>query len=665
MLIKNTAFLIPVLLLLQTNLFAQENCQFNKPIETSTYYGINKSQIDQPSQGWVENFGGIGDRARDTAARLYWGSCADDSGETGVTPGEVFALNCSGIEGNGYSFSELRNLKDFLHRTENHLDDMEEELLFATAARNIHRLASCQQGLFQGYFDAAGTKRNQMLSRAFERFQEKRSAVQKELSDRAGAEASKSRAERFLNCQKDGCLSTNLDTIESVANRDEVEAAIQKSDAKLQTLLSSIPMGNRKGMRDAILQLYRVNPNATLSQFSEVFNREMRKLNSEVESTLETIDSIHHVDKNGSDLYCVDSNLKRQFYQSGQLEIVLQNLELSEHEASISCRMGRRYGMAGEVITELALIPTYFTGYGIARLALSRGVAGVASRGRTALNMSTRLGMMGIQGSDAAMFIDSTARACLSKSFMVGLQGRDCNPENEFSVAMHEAEISQCVANIAFFGMSNASAIRYMRQGQQSIIAKGDTSSLLATSKRLEAEFPVTSTRTQQFGDAEALEQVRTIEGIDEQIDFITKTVPGVDQAQLRYILEEAADKDLRVVFGGSRIRGEGHYREGSDLDVGFHSDKRGFRNLEKRVQSIMKVVNDKEKFPTGLHIEDGVKIFTGNSTPTIPKMASPEEFFMRSGVRQKPDPKAGEAFEASGYMSISPEGEVIIGIPQ
>ena len=666
--LKKILFSYILLLLVPSSVLGQLACDFNKPIEQISYYSGMSREIQRPQQGWVENFGGAIESIQDTAAGLYWGSCEDASGITGVTPGEVFALNCSGIHGNAYSFSELDELSDFTSRTENHLDDMEEELLFSTAVQNIHHLAKCQNGLFQDYFDAQNPARGHMLRRAYERFEEKRPKILETLANRAPLEVSRARAQNYRGCIKDSCLGADLETTRAVSNSATVEESLAESDVQLKILLSSIPMGNRENMREALLQLYRVNPEPSMEQFAAVFDREMQTLNSQVDSTLGTVNSIHHPTESGDDLYCVNSNLKRQLYRSGQLEIVLQNLGIDEHDSNISCRMGRRYGMAGEVITELALIPTYLFGYPLARLALRAGVASVSARGAQALNLTSRLGLLGIQGADLTLFSSSAIRACLSDDFMVGLQGRSCSAEAEFAQSMHEAEIGNCIANIALFGVSNTVALRSLRQGQREVaealnpVRNGD--GLRNISRNLEGDYPIVSTRTRTFAGTSATEQVRTIEFVDDQIDFLTRSIPGSDPTQLRYLITRAREGNVRIVFGGSRIRGAGEFRESSDLDVGFFNSDRSFRNLEKFVQKTVKDANSGDLFPNGLEIEKGVKIFNGNETPTISRIDSPEEFFMRSGVRQDPDPRAGEAYDASGYLSISPEGEVIIGIP-
>lgn len=67
-------------------------------------------------------------------------------------------------------------------------------------------------------------------------------------------------------------------------------------------------------------------------------------------------------------------------------------------------------------------------------------------------------------------------------------------------------------------------------------------------------------------------------------------------------------------------------------------------------------------KTPGGLPLEQ-TRIVPGNSTPSIPEIESPEEFFMRSGVRSDPG-REGEPFFPSGYLTYRPDGQAIRGFP-
>jgi RHS repeat-associated protein len=137
--------------------------------------------------------------------------------------------------------------------------------------------------------------------------------------------------------------------------------------------------------------------------------------------------------------------------------------------------------------------------------------------------------------------------------------------------------------------------------------------------------------------------------GIEEQIKFLVKEIPGLDRTQARSLLEEAFKRDSSVVFGGSRIRG--NFRPDSDLDVGFG-------NLSTNQARTVLIKAEKEG---GLKLETNIRIVPGNKPKTLPEISTPEEFFQRSGTRQPPDPRAGEPFEPSGTITVDPDGAITI----
>lgn len=140
--------------------------------------------------------------------------------------------------------------------------------------------------------------------------------------------------------------------------------------------------------------------------------------------------------------------------------------------------------------------------------------------------------------------------------------------------------------------------------------------------------------------------------GIEEQVDYITKEIPGLSRNQARVLIEGAHSRSSSVVFGGSRVRGD--FKTGSDLDVGFGG-------INKTQAS--KIIKKAGKVEDGLPIEQ-TKIVPGNETNSIPKIESPEEFFMRKGTRGPNDLKAGEEYIPSGYITIKPDGTIIKTIP-
>jgi hypothetical protein len=143
---------------------------------------------------------------------------------------------------------------------------------------------------------------------------------------------------------------------------------------------------------------------------------------------------------------------------------------------------------------------------------------------------------------------------------------------------------------------------------------------------------------------------------IDAQIRFATATIPGVEERQIRFLLEEAFWRNSTVVIGGSRVRfsfGIGSCRPDSDLDVGFGSlSPAQTGKLIKRVSRM-----------GPLQLET-TKIIPGNQTPNFPLIQSPEEFFQRSGIRGGLDPHAGQSFGPSGSYTFHPDGSITVNPP-
>lgn len=129
-------------------------------------------------------------------------------------------------------------------------------------------------------------------------------------------------------------------------------------------------------------------------------------------------------------------------------------------------------------------------------------------------------------------------------------------------------------------------------------------------------------------------------------VEHATQNIPGLPAEQAKVIFSEAFKRDSSVVFGGSRVRG--NYRAESDLDTGFG-------NLSSAQAA--KIIEKASKVKGGLPLEK-TRIVPGNETKNIPKIESPEEFFMRSGERSDPG-REGEPFHASGYIAYSPDGKI------
>lgn len=90
-------------------------------------------------------------------------------------------------------------------------------------------------------------------------------------------------------------------------------------------------------------------------------------------------------------------------------------------------------------------------------------------------------------------------------------------------------------------------------------------------------------------------------------------------------------------------------------MDVGFGSLTAN--QAAKIVNNINKKAGNNADF---LSLES-TRIVPGNSTPSISKIDTPEEFFQRSGSRVAPGPRAPESFVPSGSITLLPDGTIKI----
>ena len=143
-----------------------------------------------------------------------------------------------------------------------------------------------------------------------------------------------------------------------------------------------------------------------------------------------------------------------------------------------------------------------------------------------------------------------------------------------------------------------------------------------------------------------------------EQVEFLVTNVKGLTREQAEFLVTEMQRYKGSLIFGGSRVSGSpktGPTGEvTSDLDVGFGGMSRN---------QFRKLMNDFNKKFTGSsrgpkRIIEHEWIFPGSTPKSVPEIISPEEFFMRSGVRGPGDEaKAGQTFGPSGYLKLGSDG--------
>jgi hypothetical protein len=135
----------------------------------------------------------------------------------------------------------------------------------------------------------------------------------------------------------------------------------------------------------------------------------------------------------------------------------------------------------------------------------------------------------------------------------------------------------------------------------------------------------------------------------------MTAVIPGLSTSQANDILGVAFSRNSSVVFGGSRI--SGHFRESSDLNVGFGG------LTVKQASRVINRLNRLAATTGGLPLNTTI-IVPGNQTPSIPRITTPEEFFQRSGVRRGNSAAGSSTFQPSGSITVNRDGTITLRPP-
>ena len=149
------------------------------------------------------------------------------------------------------------------------------------------------------------------------------------------------------------------------------------------------------------------------------------------------------------------------------------------------------------------------------------------------------------------------------------------------------------------------------------------------------------------------------------QIDYLTTNVQGLTSEQADFLIQKIVEeRGGSLIFGGSRVRGNAQTNAAgnvtSDIDLGFSGIS---RNQFTRVRNAFNERFGSDAFPNGM-IEHNF-IFPGSESQSMPDIVTPEEFFLRSGVRSETDPNhPSEVYSPSAYIKIQPDGMVEFGRP-
>jgi hypothetical protein len=385
-----------------------------------------------------------------TAGGVAWnGDCAD------ATRGETRTIQCAGIAGLGYSYDG--NFDSIMAVNQN-LDPLQEELVYQTAISDIQDFTSCQQSLFDT-IATNQTARVDLVRNAYQQFRDVKGPV-----DQLNAQIERLETQlgvRSLQIHGQMAMMSNCTNANDCILQSEVAASgdpevrrltenIGELQKRINLLVARIPLGNRDQMGKALREMVLSRTPVSAAQFRTRYLQEINGLKQETDRSVASIAAIRVTQPDGDVNYCVDRELKKNLVRSGQLQTTIDRMGLKDSLAGFTCRAENRYGVAGEVITELALIPTYFVGYGAARLALKAGastIRAVAAAGRT-LATATRGAMLGLEAGDWAFATAAVIRDCNSDEFFARVQGQQgCDAMNEVGQMYEEASLAQCLSS--------------------------------------------------------------------------------------------------------------------------------------------------------------------------------------------------------------------------
>ncbi len=387
-------------------------------------------------------------------------ACGDNAPET------VAAINDCNETYTNQSF----NNPAFLENAHN----LEEELIYLTAAERTHQFAQCQRQLFDGL------PATEFQNSAWEQFRAIQNAVR-------GQNRALTRAE-IDNAQTATMMSgSSQDAIIAMGNLNTTDRRISQANQNIAGFISRIPLGNRAEVKDALLPLFS-RPNVTRAEVMAAYNGAINTLNENNRLTMcyfqggqgcprervgpnGTVSiparGVSRTSANGTTVYLVDQGLKQALRDSGQIENVVRSLGgmPDRLKDAFMCRQAQRYTV-GPIVLEVAQIPFYFAGtYGLSRLALRMGSAAVRASsitgriGAQTARLSARLGTLGLEASDFALVAESVRQSCQSVQIDVGAYTGACSLETELAVSRGESRMAQCLTDAALGIGGGAAAV--------------------------------------------------------------------------------------------------------------------------------------------------------------------------------------------------------------
>jgi len=359
------------------------------------------------------------------------------------------AIHCAGVAGLGYKYESINSILT----VNEYLDDRQEEIIYQTAVGDIQDFTSCQKDFFDKVTTDQAVRRD-LFNNAYQQFSDVKNTIRNLQTQRDGLSRRLGNdlllRQSTSNCSDSASCAQNFSESLEDPQIVELRKKINSLTERINLLVSRIPLGNRDNMSRMLKDLLISPQDVSPAQFSAAYSREIQNVRNEIDTSLATIAGITVNRPGEKKNFCVDRELKKNLVRSGQLQHTIDRMGLTQALDGFSCRAKNRYGEAGEVISELVLIPSYFVGYGFARLAVRAGastIRAVSTAGRT-LATASRGAMLGLEAADWASAGAAALRDCNSDDFYAQVSARQgCDPMAEVAQMYQESSLAQCLSS--------------------------------------------------------------------------------------------------------------------------------------------------------------------------------------------------------------------------
>lgn len=476
--------------------------------------------ISFASNAQVENWGGPIERIENVLGFGYTCDRADRA--------ELEFIDCQ------IPTLKVTNITDQMN-----FDQLSEELVFQEASRRNHQFVSCQRKLYDGLKDSV--TRINLKKNAYLQFQNIREALGDRLQNKSAAEETVSNFQSS-NFSEDRFNHRYNNWRQERLNRAQTN--LSSIEGEINNLVSRIPLGNRKEVKEKITEILKTNPNITEEKFSEEFEKLITTLDSQVTASQGFFDGIKIPQGDGTNLYTIDDDMKLSLIRLGQVDNVVSALGMKERlSKGFVCRSRARYE-TGPTARKALEIPLYFAGaYGLGRLAARAGV-GIISATSTA----ARAGMIGLDVMEGYRAFEETMDACFPDEFLAGSLDESCTGESEVSSIYQEADIASCVTTgvLGVGSVALVGGVRLWARTSQRTVARATPAVQAAPEEAAENVIVVTARRNRITAEART---IRTPEIAKNKMEMTATKIKGLTlvrkSASEEQLIKSLADKKM------------------------------------------------------------------------------------------------------------------------